>query len=167
MNPVHILKLYLFTKHFNIILSSKYDIFQMLSYFTVSGRNLLCTYRLFRGCYMPCPSLLGFVPILLLVTSKNYEAPHHVILCSLRAVPPSQVQIVSSAASSETPSFASSPLNVRHQVWHPYSVGWWKERRWDGPCMREMGRGFQPENSRQRDYILEGGIDVTRPLKRR
>jgi len=57
-----------------------------------------------------------------LVKSTSYEAPYYAVFSIFLPLPPSYVQIFSSAPCSQTSSICVLPLSVRDQVSHPYKT---------------------------------------------
>jgi hypothetical protein len=54
LNPIHILTLYFFNTHFNIILS--YTPVSQVEFSLQVFRQILYAFHTYHACYMPCPS---------------------------------------------------------------------------------------------------------------
>jgi hypothetical protein len=70
---------------------------------------------------IPLTPAASLIKLIMFARSENHEAPCCVILCSLLLHSAYKCQIFSLASSSWT-SWMCSSLNVRDQIWYPYTV---------------------------------------------
>jgi hypothetical protein len=82
--------------------------------------------------YLPCPIhliLLDFITLKYLVKRTTYEAPHYAVFSSLPPLPPSKVQIFSSAPCSQTLSIYVLLLMLQTKF-YTYTKQWVKVCFW-------------------------------------